>query len=226
MHAEHHGHDVEAATAPSLAAWSSVAGADAAIDPNFLYYRHCPEPFSEAILDDEVGAKQALWLIPISPPAAPLHLTIPFTSLFDGDVRRIQGDVQIDPLWRLLPFCQVSALAAPDIQDQQSMSITMLASFVVVVLRRRVSLNDCALYPIVETAQALDLALRLPPFLPALGHRIVVLPDDIVHSPSGGLSLAEFVLFLLPELLTPLHRFRICCADTSGAAGPFTLSRW
>lgn len=116
--------------------------------------------------------------------SARAHLSISISRLLDTDVGRIQADVKLDGLRCLLPFTQVATLSTANIKNEKLLAAraSRLPRARIVVLVGRVALDDAALDPVVEDAQALDLALAGAPVASPLGHAVVVLSDDIVDA--------------------------------------------
>lgn len=116
--------------------------------------------------------------------SARAHLSIAISRLLDTDIGRIQADVELNRLWSLLPLAQVAALSTADIKNEKlfAAGASRLPRARIVVLVGRVALDDAALDPVVEDAQALDLALAGAPVTSPLGHAVVVLSDDIVDA--------------------------------------------
>ena len=125
MHTEHHRHDVKSTSGPSRPDRP-------AIDPDLSNERNVTEPLAECILDEELGVEggstsSAGVMVMVrtarsatSSSTSVSHLSIAFASLFDGDVGRVDADVQFDRLKGLLPFPEITSLAAAEVEDEQA----------------------------------------------------------------------------------------------------------
>jgi hypothetical protein len=108
--------------------------------------------------------------------------------LLDADVGRVEADVELYRLRRLLPFVQVASFPAAYVEDEKLLAAgaAQFARPRGVVFVGGIALDDAALDPVVEDAETLDLAVRRSPLSSPLGDVVVVLPHDIVNASHAG----------------------------------------
>lgn len=119
--------------------------------------------------------------------ARSVHASVAVAGLLDGDICRVETDVEFNRLGSLLPFPQITPLSAANVKNQKPV-IGGLASFpgargVIFVWRK--FLNDAALDPVVERSQAFDPAVGFPPVATTLWDGVVVGADDVVDVAAG-----------------------------------------
>lgn len=135
------------------------------------------------------------------------HSEVPLAGLLDRDLGRVKTDVEPDRLWGLVPFTEIPSLSAPEVDDKERLAI--------VLRRKRIGgpvflpgliggelMDQRALYPVIETPQALDLAVSSAPFSPSFWNRVVVLSNDIKYPTMSQLLLQVFTFSSLALLLS------------------------
>jgi hypothetical protein len=79
--------------------------------------------------------------------------------------------------------------------------------------------------PVVEAAQALDLAVRLAKVAAALRDHVVMLLDDIVHASLRSLALGSLLYFQIAFLLALACGFAVGGRQACASTGALPLAR-